>query len=357
MNKYAIVNLYNMYNSGELMQLQALVNNLPDSQINIISLYSMIDINKCKELGIKYTGIVKPKNRLNALMVLGKTLILALCNKFGINKTNKIIKEIKSADLIIDMGGDTFSDYPSCLYSIIHSIGLIIVILLNKKFVILSQSIGRFNNFITKNIAKYVLSKAEYIIVREYVTLNYLIDEVKINNEIIKIVPDIGYLYPSKILNRENKTIGILTSSICKKQGGISISENIDLLTKIGRYYSNKGYKIYLIPHVLASVNNIGINKKLDDNSMALKLSRNIINTEIIDYNNISRAGIVIGSRLHGCINALNCGVPVIALAYSNKFYALEGNAIILKMQDVLDNNQLIINACNYMLGEKQNAK
>jgi polysaccharide pyruvyl transferase WcaK-like protein len=282
---------------------------------------------------------------------LGKTLLLALCNKLGINKSNSIIKELKKADLIIDMGGDTFSDYPSCLYSIIHSIGLIITILLDKKYVILSQSIGRFNNIITRSIAKYVLNRAEYIISREHITYNYLLNELKINPAKIKLVPDIGYLYPSKILDRENKTIGILTSSICKKQGGISVEENVELLTRIGQYYNDKGYKIYLIPHVLASVTNIGVNKKLDDNAMALRLTENIENAEIIDYSDISRASIIIGSRLHGCINALNCGVPVVALAYSNKFYALEGNAVILNMPDVLNDYHLVIDVCNDILG------
>lgn len=350
MNKYAIVNLYNMYNGGELMQLQALVNKL-DGRITLISLYSIVDTQKCKELGIKYTGAIKPNGKIKTVVNIGKVVLSAVLYKIGVIRASGILRDMLNADLIIDMGGDTFSDYPSVYYSIIHSISLILALLLGKKYVILSQTIGKFNIPITKRLARYVLSRATYIIVREYHTLNYLINDMKIKSELVKLVPDIGYLYPSRLVKREQNTIGLLTSSICKKQGGIDIEQNIELLTYIGQYYSAKGYKIYLIPHVLTAYANIGVNKNIDDSEIAIILAENIDNSEIIDYNSIGRASVVIGSRLHGCINALNTGVPVIALAYSNKFYTLEGNVQILDIKKVVKDNMLVIDACNKILG------
>jgi polysaccharide pyruvyl transferase WcaK-like protein len=37
----------------------------------------------------------------------------------------------------------------------------------------------------------------------------------------------------------------------------------------------------------------------------------------------VSRAGLLVGSRMHACLNAISLGVPAIALAYSDKFAPL----------------------------------
>ena len=40
----------------------------------------------------------------------------------------------------------------------------------------------------------------------------------------------------------------------------------------------------------------------------------------------VASATVVIGSRMHACLNALSCGTPAIALAYSRKFAPLFGD-------------------------------
>jgi hypothetical protein len=62
----------------------------------------------------------------------------------------------------------------------------------------------------------------------------------------------------------------------------------------------------------------------------------------------------VIGSRLHGCIKALNNGIPVVALAYSDKFFALEGNALIINIKEALNDLKGLIKACDSMLGRDE---
>lgn len=40
----------------------------------------------------------------------------------------------------------------------------------------------------------------------------------------------------------------------------------------------------------------------------------------------VAAAGVVIGSRMHACLNALSCGTPAVSLAYSRKFGPLMGD-------------------------------
>lgn len=351
MQKYTVVNLYNMYNYGELMQLTALKHNLTHSDITLFSLYSIVDSDKCAELDVKYCGDIKPIGIKGIVIKTVKLTLLAALDYLGIKPVRGQLKILKDSDVIIDMGGDTFSDYPSMTYTFMHSASLLLATLLRKDYVILSQSVGEFNNIITKNIAKYFLSRANYIVIREYHTLNYLLDELKLDSARIKLVPDIGYLCGRKQLRNKEKAIGLITASICEKQGGLSNDDNLELLTRIGRYYNSKGYEVLLIPHVLCPVRNMGINKELNDYVIATELNGILNNSRIIKYTDMDLALVVIGSRLHGCINALNHNVPVIALAYSKKFYTLDGNSCILSIKDVYKNNSLLYEACNNILG------
>ena len=358
MKRFVITNLYNMYNYGEIMQLVPLCRDIRDCEINIFSLYSIIDKDKCEELGIRYVGDVAPSGKIKVIRNSIILLLQSILIKLGVIKPKGILKVIKDSDLVIDMGGDTFSDYPSIMYSLVHMVSLYIAVLLNKKYVILSQSVGRFSNIITKRLAKYVLNKAAYITVREHRTFEYLTKEVGISPQIVKPVPEIGYLYDSgnnKSAVYKNNAVGILTSSLCKKQGGVDNEENIELLSYIGNYYRGLGYSILLIPHVLCPLSqNIGVNKDINDYRVAETLCQSIPGSRIISCEDMGSADIVIGSRLHGCIKAFNNGIPVVALAYSDKFFALEGNARIINIREALNDLDGLIKACDSMLGRSE---
>ena len=351
MKSYAIVNLYNMYNTGELMQLLALRKALPkNDKVTLISFYSFVNKEACSNNNIEYAGKEQPDaSYIKMAITFFSIIIQAILFKLGISRKNNILKALHNSDIVLDMGGDTFSDNVSILYTITHSIPLLVCIIINKPYIVFSQSLGIYKTLVTKVLAKLLLKKAKLITARENYTIEYLRD-IGISSNIIAM-PDIAYLYKNSNCNNSKLyDIGILTSSLCKKQSGITEEQNLHLLTIIAKYYSDRGYKVLLIPHVYTPARNMGANKKLNDITMAISIACNVDRCDIKSPGSIASVKVVIGSRMHGCVNALNHNTPVIALSYSHKFTMLQGANEIINLKGANINS--IITACNKILTE-----
>jgi polysaccharide pyruvyl transferase WcaK-like protein len=85
------------------------------------------------------------------------------------------------------------------------------------------------------------------------------------------------------------------------------------------------GRRIALLPHVLDSGdrdNDVPTSLQLHEEfegAVELVVPRDLEHARSI----ISSAGLMIGARMHACLNALSTGVPAIAMAYSRKFEPL----------------------------------
>lgn len=96
------------------------------------------------------------------------------------------------------------------------------------------------------------------------------------------------------------------------------------LMSNLIRQLRAKGRAVTLFPHVLA-------NNTMDDDMKACSdLQREIPGLKIAAPTDvasaraiIARSNLVVGSRMHACLNALSVGTPAVALSYSRKFAAL----------------------------------
>jgi colanic acid/amylovoran biosynthesis protein len=96
----------------------------------------------------------------------------------------------------------------------------------------------------------------------------------------------------------------------------------------IGRLLAD-GRRVTLLAHVLDSSNSI------DNDSVALREIERAVDQDIevctpsgLDEVRevVASANVVIGARMHACLNALSVGTPAIPLAYSRKFAPLLGD-------------------------------
>ena len=262
---------------------------------------------------------------------------------------NYITRKLKESDLILDISeGDSFSDIYGLERFIQHSLIKLISINLNKKLVIMPQTLGPFKKSIVKKIARKILNNADFVFVRDEVSKKVAIEELKVNREII-FSPDMAfYMNPdyrvnieSFVENNHSVKIGINVSALLYNGGyngknmfnlRVNYKRLIDSLIKELSLISN--VEIILIPHVM--VKDIEVE---DDFRVCKKIASDLnsklnINIKTIDkyYREdeikaiISGCDYFIGSRMHACIGAISTCVPTSPIAYSRKFIGIWDN-------------------------------
>jgi len=365
MRQFLITNLYNMYNTGEMMQLKALRNYFDKDKFTIASIYSIIKFtiasiysiistDECKNIKVGYAGSKTPQSKSLLLVKAIGLLLQAIVVKIGLFKPKNIISAYTDCDVIIDLGGDTFSDDVSPVYTLAHCFSLLPAIILGKEYIICSQSIGKFKTPITKALAHFILNKAKLITTREAETTRYIIEELKIKPEIIRQTMDLAYLTPETHSQKIPNSIGILTSSLTKKQTGITAKENITMLTRLTAYYLLAGKQVYLIPHVICPVEGIGAVANLDDVSIANKIKKQLNTALVGKPSDVGKVSLVIGSRMHGLISALINSTPVVALSYSHKFGSLNSNSYNINIKEAKQYISKVIIAGNSVITNNQ---
>lgn len=304
MRKFLITNLYNMYNMGEVLQLQALKENMPKDSFTIQGLYSFIDKELCRRMNIDYVGNARPQSIPRMALAIAKLTAKAVIN--GI---------YNNYDMVIDLGGDTFSDKPNIKYTMMHSLTLLPFAVARKPYVICSQSIGPFG-LITRSLAKFVLKRASAITVREVASQEYL-KGIGIES---KLHPDLAHLCKAAPLPKTSALIGVNPSAIFYDRMKCSFDEYVDMIVDLVRELQHD--EVILIPHVYGPKRGIGSISNADDR----EVMKHVVEKTWVragTHEDLSRCSLFIGFRMHACVRAISLGIPTIAIGYSHKMECL----------------------------------
>ena len=304
MRHFLITNLYNMFNMGEILQLQALREKFPEDRITISSSYSFIDPKLCSELRVEVTGGLRPKGKVGLMIQTAKLTLKAI---LGADPYGKY-------DCIIDLGGDTFSDKPSPIYTIAHCLTLLPAAIIHKPYIICSQSIGPFK--FTKPLAKFILKRASAVTARDKTTQQYL----KRMGVKAELCHDLAYLC-SRNIPAAKEFIGINPSAIAYRHMEMSIEEYTDFIIRLVKRLQVT-HNVLLIPHVYGPKRGIGAIANVDDREIIEGVRQKTF-VAVGTHKDISRCSLFIGWRMHACIRAISCGIPTVALGYSHKFKSL----------------------------------
>ena len=264
-------------------------------------------------------------------------ILWAILFKIGLNPRsikNPIIQEYVSADAIVDLSGDSFSDGKGG-FSIGIDSTILFGVSLKKPIVIYSQSIGPFKWAVTA-LARYCLNEASLVIVREEITKNYL-EEMGVKSPIYLtadcafVLEPAPYDHIENILSKENidttkkPLIGISANAMLDDEENNyanSMAQIIDYVIE------KRNAQVVFVPHV------VGINGRGDDRVMGekiYKLTKNKENINLIkgDYSPEELKGIIglcdmfIGGRMHANIAAISSCIPTLATAWSHKYYGI----------------------------------
>lgn len=249
-------------NNGSASMLFGLVDSiskeLKDVRFNVFSYYANKDrkINKYKNVYI-YSG--SPLTLLTHIVPI--TFLILIIRKLG-SKTPKFfmtreVNALSTSDLILDVGGTTFNDAKQ--YKAIFSILCILPgIFLGKKQIKISQTIGPFNKFFNRLMAKMFLPKLDLIIGRGRDSESCL-RKLGLNNVTFRTdasftmkigedkIPRMEKEY--RPLFKGRKVVGIAPNSIveshCIKKG----KDHAKLYATFIDYVISKNYFVLLIPH------------------------------------------------------------------------------------------------------------
>ena len=351
MTKILFTNTNCSVNKGSAAQVistcETLRTLIPNLEITLMSHFPELDSKLCGIHNIKVISAMwlrLPHVRVwhfiyYRIFHLLFNILWAILFKSGLNQVaikNPIIQEYVSADAIIDLSGDSFSDGKGG-FSIDIDSTILFGVSLKKPIVIYSQSIGPFKWAVIA-LARYCLNEASLVIVREEITKNYL-EEMGVKSPIHLIADCAFVLEPApydhieNILSKEN----IDTT----KRPLVGISANAMLDDKENNYANSMAQtidyvieklnaQVVFVPHVVSPV----AGGKGDDRVMGekiYKLAKNKENINLIkgDYSPEELKGIIglcdmfIGGRMHANIAAISSCVPTIATAWSHKYYGI----------------------------------
>lgn len=243
----------------------------------------------------------------------------------------------KDIDIVISIGGDTFSDDyegPSAYF------GELDLARRNGAFTMIwAASIGPFKKLEQHWATR--LKQIDLITVREKNTLHYLQSlGVKDN---VKAVSDPAFLlekYPegTPTLPQQKTIIGLGMSAIVAEYGS-DHNFYIDAFVQFSQFLlQDNGYHIILIPHVVSSENNDlnvceTLAKKLE-NPTNVQIISPELNTCQMKYV-ISQCQYFIGARTHSTIAALSSYIPTLSIGYSAKAIGIN--------QDIFGNTDYVL--------------
>jgi colanic acid/amylovoran biosynthesis protein len=359
MPKILITNTTISWNKGSAAQVISVVYSLrrlfPNIEFTLLSYCPELDSDYCSRYGItvlSFSGKTYQKNRtllllysINLLRTLLLCAFLLFLRKIHLTTnysmaSNKHVKAYLESDLVLDLSGDSFSDWQN--RSMLNVLALLPAILLKKPFVFFSQSIGPFN-FWTLPFAKVCLNNSNLIVIREEVTERYL-ERIGIKNRHMCLAADCAFLLePARlesvleILNdcnisgKERPLVGISASVFMMDHFFKDhVADYLLVLSKLIDYLvENKKAYVVLIPHSVAP-SNWG-NDDIYATKSVYRFVKNKSRVHMIEKNYDPRElkGIIgycdffIGCRMHANIAAISQNIPTIAIGWSHKYYGI----------------------------------
>jgi len=246
---------------------------------------------------------------------------------------------IRNADFIILKGGSYIYSYggiKGLMFLCRMIFPSILAILLNKKVIALGHSIGPIVGYTERRIARWTLKRFTRIVVREDITYDFLINDLKLKREKLFLLPDIAFWrdkngYSSEytlnhILEKENIKLGDSTDlkiGITIRDWDFPLQRDAErlfekyitsIIESIRYLYSEYNASCFIMPHVQRDLP-IGEQVYSRTKSYNTFLLRGDYSPRIM-RKIYGEMDLFIGTRIHSNIFAISEGVPTIAIAY-----------------------------------------
>ena len=181
------------------------------------------------------------------------------------------------------------------------------------------QTIGPFETSIGRFVGRRSLRRAALVLSRDTVSASYA---AALGRSVDASVTDVVFALPPPEPSATRHDVIVNVSGLLWQENKHVDSANYrDQCGELVQRLQEQGREVSLLAHV-------GEGSTTDDDVPAVRALaalfspnvKTILPASLADARaNLSRANLVIAPRMHACLNALSCGVPVISLGYSRK--------------------------------------
>ncbi|MFC1928290.1 polysaccharide pyruvyl transferase family protein [Chloroflexota bacterium] len=281
-------------------------------------------------------------DRLCALFTLFNCILHRLFKPFKVSIP--IVGGIHKYDIYIEFGADIHSPYSGFFPFFFSFYQLLLFIIIQKPFIVYTETLGPFEGKVIKAFAKFIFRKASLITTRDDLSVNY-VRAMGIANLNVHASTDAAFLFvhncrtervdeivAAEGINQDDQPLVVLTpSSLIYKYGFPGIKDPEEkrrkyemLMANITDYIvENYAATVILISHVVSpEYSDTPIRKEIYKkvrNKNRVKLIRDDYTVDELKAIE-GRCQMLIGCRMHSTIASISMHIPTIAIAYSHKY-------------------------------------
>lgn len=378
MTKILILHGVNYYNAGDhgivLSMVRALREAIPGVDLKVSSPFLANNrtesefVNKVKsgfldiypeEIPDIYQVPVGKKRRIHIIYYALKIVlfaafmtILPFFARPYLARASKFGSAVLDADIVLSKGGGFLLDRGTTYSIPTHLITIWISVLLRKKTIIYAQSVGPFEKYIGRQIAKFVLKRVTYIFARDKYSEEYSVNVLGVRSEKVILTADSAFEL-SSALDEGEPSLKVLAppaaprGQICitlvsPLYSGLNEQKAEDTycetIASVAEYIADRGYKIIFIPHLESGAHSDRI---LAQRIRSQCSARTQAVTEVLPpmnplkiINLMAQCDLGLCSRMHSMIFAIDAKLPFVALSYLPKSESMleEANLIDWKL-------------------------
>lgn len=272
---------------------------------------------------------------------------------------------IKRCDFVVDIGeGDSFADIYGFKRFFFYWLSKNIVCSLGKPLILAPQTIGPFDGFWARILAKQVMARCAKVFARDHLSSQYLKD-IGISGNTAEAI-DVAFRLPFTVQPKTGgqTLVGINVSGLLfnggytgNNQFGLSI-DYADVVRQLLAYFTAQpNVQVHLIGHVIEPHMPVE-----DDLRTCEQLAKEFPGVQVAPAlrrpseakSYIAGMDFFVGARMHACIAAFSSGVPVVPMAYSRKFNGLFGTLGYSYLADCkVDSAETIMTKITQSFGER----
>ena len=225
------------------------------------------------------------------------------------------------------------------------------------KIIFLPQAFGPFKEKYAQNELRQINDCADLIMPREEVSFNYLKSSGLVDMKKVRLHTDFTSLVHGKLPSGYEHLKGavcVIPNVRMIDHGNVSLEKYLHLIVNIINIAQKSGRKVYLLNH-----------EGKRDEQLAYQIQKEVKEEiEVVTGLNalevkglISTAHLVITSRFHGAVSALNSCVPCLATSWSHKYSELFKDYEQVNCILPLDDLNLALKQVDDFISESNNTK
>ena len=237
---------------------------------------------------------------------------------------SELARWLSQFDLVVDSrSGDSFTDIYGFARLATMSILAEVVSLSRVPLVLGPQTLGPFHTVHARALARRAMGRASLVMARDSASARCA---EELGHPAHVLTTDVVFAIPRSAAAVEHDVVVNVSGLLWNDNPHVDSAEYADVVVDLCRRLIGDGRRVTLLAHVIdspAADNDVpAIHQAWD--RIGDEAVRIVVPESLRDVRSVlASARVMVGSRMHACLNALSCGTPAIPLAYSRKFAPL----------------------------------